>query len=55
MRSIKNIKERVTDFGNLRDAYFHARRSKRFRNEVLEPIQNLRAHRLGGSFSALLR
>ena len=41
MRSIKNIKERVTDFGNLRDAYFHARRSKRFRNEVLEFSANL--------------
>ena len=41
MRSIKNIKERVTDFGNLRDAYFHARRNKRFRNEVLEFSANL--------------
>ena len=41
MKSIKNIKERVTDFGNLRDAYFHARRSKRFRNEVLEFSANL--------------
>ena len=41
MKSIKNIKERVTDFGNLRDAYFHARRNKRFRNEVLEFSANL--------------
>jgi len=36
MRTIKHIKEQVTDFENLRTAYFHARRCKRFRAEVLE-------------------
>lgn len=41
MKSIKNIKERVTDFENLRTAYFNARRNKRFRNEVLEFSANL--------------
>ncbi len=41
MKSIKNIKERVTDFENLRTAYFNARRNKRFRSEVLEFSANL--------------
>ncbi len=41
MRTIKHIKEQVTDFENLRTAYFHARRCKRFRAEVLEFSANL--------------
>lgn len=41
MKTIKNIKEKVTDFENLRMAYFNARRNKRFRNEVLEFSANL--------------
>lgn len=41
MKSIKHIKERVTDFDNLYKAYLHARKSKRFRNEVLEFSANL--------------
>lgn len=36
MKSIRHIKERVTDYENLYRAYLHARRNKRFRNEVLE-------------------
>lgn len=41
MKSIKNIKEKVTDYDNLYKAYLHARRSKRFRDEVLEFSANL--------------
>jgi len=36
MKTIKHIKERVTDHENLYRAYLHARKSKRFRDEVLE-------------------
>lgn len=36
MKTIKHIKERVTDYENLYSAYLHARKSKRFRDEVLE-------------------
>ena len=36
MKSIKHIKEQVTEYDNLYQAYLKARRSKRFRNEVLE-------------------
>lgn len=41
MKTIKNIKEKVTAFDNLYTAYLHARRNKRFRNEVLEFSANL--------------
>ena len=36
MKSVKHVKEQVTDFQNLYTAYFNARRNKRFRAEVLE-------------------
>ena len=36
MKSIKHIKEQVTEYDNLYQACLKARRSKRFRNEVLE-------------------
>lgn len=36
MKSVRHIKERVTDYENLYNAYLHARKSKRFRAEVLE-------------------
>lgn len=41
MKTIKHIKEKVTDYENLYHAYLHARKSKRFRNEVLEFSANL--------------
>lgn len=41
MRTIKNIKEKVTDFQNLYTAYLHARRNKRYKQEVLEFSANL--------------
>lgn len=41
MKSIKHIKEKVTEYENLYKAYLHARKSKRFRNEVLEFSANL--------------
>lgn len=41
MKSIKHIKEKVTEYENLYNAYLHSRRSKRFRNEVLEFSANL--------------
>ena len=41
MKTIKHIKERVTDYDNLYKAYLHARRNKRFRDEVLEFSANL--------------
>lgn len=41
MKTIKRIKERVTDYDNLYKAYLHARRNKRFRDEVLEFSANL--------------
>ena len=41
MKSIKHIKEKVTDYDNLYKAYLKARRSKRFRPEVLEFSANL--------------
>lgn len=41
MKSIKHIKERVTEYDNLYKAYLHARKSKRFRGEVLEFSANL--------------
>lgn len=41
MKTIKNIKERVTDLENLYTAYLHARKNKRYRNEVLEFSANL--------------
>ena len=30
MKTIKHIKEKVTDFDNLRSAYFNARKNKRY-------------------------
>ena len=36
IKTIKHIKERVTEYENLYTAYLHARKSKRFRDEVLE-------------------
>ena len=44
MKSIKHIKEQVTDHENLYRAYLHARRNKRFREEVLEFSANLEDH-----------
>ena len=44
MKSIKHIKEQVTDPENLYRAYLHARRNKRFREEVLEFSANLEDH-----------
>ncbi len=41
MKSIKHIKERVTDYENLYTAYLHARRCKRYRDEVLQFSANL--------------
>lgn len=41
MKSIKHIKEKVTDYDNLYKAYLHARKCKRFRDEVLEFSANL--------------
>ena len=41
MKTIKNIKERVTDYENLYQAYVHARRCKRFRSDVLAFSANL--------------
>lgn len=41
MKTIKHIKERVTDYENLYSAYLKARRNKRFRDEVLEFSANL--------------
>lgn len=41
MKTIKHIKERVTDYDNLYKAYIKARRCKRFRPEVLEFSANL--------------
>ncbi|WP_298029655.1 RNA-directed DNA polymerase [uncultured Dysosmobacter sp.] len=41
MKTIKHIKEQVTDYDNLYKAYLHARRNKRFRDEVLEFSANL--------------
>lgn len=41
MKTIKHIKERVTDFENLYLAYIHARKNKRFRREVLAFSANL--------------
>ena len=41
MKTIKHIKEKVTDYENLYQAYLHARRSKRFRDEVLAFSANL--------------
>ena len=41
MKTIKHIKERVTDFENLYLAYIHARKKKRFRREVLAFSANL--------------
>ena len=41
MKTIKHIKERVTEYNNLYLAYLHARRQKRFRDEVLEFSANL--------------
>lgn len=41
MKSIKHIKEKVTDYDNLYKAYLKARRSKRFRPEILEFSANL--------------
>lgn len=36
MKTIKHIKERVTEYENLYQAYLNARKNKRFRDEVLE-------------------
>ena len=36
LKTIRHIKERVTDYENLHTAYLHARKCKRFRDEVLE-------------------
>jgi len=41
MKSIKHIKERVTDYDNLYKAYLKTRKRKRFRPEVLEFSANL--------------
>lgn len=41
MKTIKHIKEKVTDYENLYKAYLHARKSKRFRSEVLTFSANL--------------
>ncbi len=41
MKSIKHIRERVIDYENLYSAYLHARRNKRYRNEVLAFSANL--------------
>ena len=41
MKSIKHIKEKVTAYDNLYQAYLHARRNKRFRDEVLAFSANL--------------
>ena len=41
MKTIKHIKERVTDSENLYLAYIHARKKKRFRREVLAFSANL--------------
>lgn len=41
MESIKNIKENVTDFQNLFEAYLKARRNKRYRDQVLKFSANL--------------
>lgn len=41
MKTIRNIKEKVTSFENLYTAYLHARRNKRFRKEVLDFSANL--------------
>lgn len=41
MKSIKHVKEQVTEYDNLYKAYLKARRSKRFRPEVLEFSANL--------------
>ena len=41
MKSIKHIKEQVTEYDNLYQAYLKARKSKRYRNEVLEFSANL--------------
>lgn len=41
MKSIKHIKEKVIDYDNLYKAYLHARKCKRFRDEVLAFTENL--------------
>ena len=41
MKSIKHVKEQVTEYDNLYKAYLKARRSKRFRPEILEFSANL--------------
>lgn len=41
MKSIKHIKEKVTDYQNIYQAYLHARRNKRFQAEVLAFSANL--------------
>ena len=41
MKTIKNIRGKVTDFQNLYTAYLHARRNKRYKQEVLEFSANL--------------
>lgn len=41
MKTIKRIKERVTEYENLYQAYLHARRNKRYRDEVLAFSANL--------------
>ena len=41
MKTIKNVKEKVTDFENLYLAYLNARKRKRYKKEVLEFSANL--------------
>lgn len=41
MKSIKNVKEKITDFENLMQAYKMARKNKRYRGEVLKFSLNL--------------
>lgn len=41
MKTVKHIREKVTDHENLYKTYLHARKSKRFRSEVLEFSANL--------------
>lgn len=41
MKTIKHVKEKVTDFDNIYKAYLKARKNKRFRDEVLEFSANL--------------
>ncbi len=41
MKSIKHLKEKVTDFQNLYQSYLKARKNKRYRDEVLKYTAHL--------------